>query len=59
MAGSEGLDPSQRARVAELMTTKISTWPPGLIAHVRAAGGSFCVDALADAVAGWVRENPA
>jgi len=52
MANYYNLDSEQQQRFDALMTAKISTWPSELIAHVRATGGPFCGDALADAVAG-------
>jgi len=55
MANYYNLDSEQQQRFDALMTAKISTWPSELIAHVRATGGPFCGDALADAVAGWVK----
>jgi hypothetical protein len=57
MASYDQLNPAQQAEFDRLMTTPTSTWPDALIAHVRGWGGSFCGDALADAVEAWVRGN--
>jgi hypothetical protein len=55
MASYDNLTAEQEAWFDDLMTMPTSQWPPELIAHVRSQPGPFCGDALADAVAGWVR----
>jgi hypothetical protein len=57
MAHYDNLTPAQQARFDALMTQPTNQWPPELITHVRKTGGSFCGDALADAVAGWVKSG--
>jgi len=57
MANYENLTPGQQAKFDALMTQPTNQWPPELIVHVRATGGPFSGDALADAVAGWVRRQ--
>jgi hypothetical protein len=58
MADYDSLTPDQQARFNALMTQPTNQWPPELIQHVRDTPGPFCGDALADAVAGWVRSQP-
>ena len=58
MANYDNLTGSQQAEFDRLMTVPVNTWPEALIQHVRSTGGPFCGDALADAVAGWVRTQP-
>ena len=53
----DNLTGEQQQRFDTLMTQPTNQWPPELIQHVRDTGGSFCGDALADAVAGWVRKQ--
>ena len=55
MANYDNLTPGQQARFDTLMTQPTNQWPPELIGWVRGTGGPFCGDALADAVAGWVK----
>ena len=55
MANYDNLSPAQQADFDRLMTQPTNQWPAGLIGWVRLQGGPFCGDALADAVAGWVR----
>ena len=57
MANYDGLLPDQQARFDQLMTQPTNQWPAELITWVRAQKGPFCGDALADAVAGWVRNQ--
>ncbi len=57
MANYDNLTAAQQAEFDRLMTSATNTWPADLIKHVRATGGPFCGDALADAVAGWVRSQ--
>jgi hypothetical protein len=47
----------QQAEFGRLMSIPTDQWPPELIQHVRDTGGPFSGDALADAVAGWVRRQ--
>ena len=54
-ANYDNLSADQEARLDRLMSQPTNQWPPELIQHVRATGGPFCGDALADAVAGWIR----
>ena len=55
MANYDKLTAAQQADFDRLMTIPTNQWPAALIQHVRDTGGPFCGDALADAVAGWVR----
>ena len=56
-ASYDNLTADQQARFDALMTQPTNQWPPALILHVRNTGGPFCGDALADAVARWVRRQ--
>jgi len=56
MANYDNLTPDQQADFDRLMTQPTNQWPPELVQWVRKQPGSFCGDALADAVAGWVRQ---
>jgi hypothetical protein len=53
-ANYDSLTAAQQPEFDRLMSIPANQWPPELIQHVRATGG-FSGDALADAVAGWVR----
>ena len=55
MANYDNLTEVQQAEFDRLMTVPTNTWPDSLIRHVRSQSGPFCGDALADAVAGWVK----
>jgi hypothetical protein len=56
MANYDNLTPAQQADFDRLMTQPTNQWPPELIQWIRNQGRPFCGDALADAVAGWVRQ---
>ena len=58
MPNYDNLAPDQQAEFDRLMTSPTNQWPEELINHVRSTGGPFCGDALADAVAAWVRSEP-
>ena len=59
MANYDNLTPGQKTRLDALMSQPTNQWPDELVRWVRNTGGSFCGDALADAVAGWIRKAPA
>ena len=58
MANYDNLTPARQAEFDRLMSVPTNTWPEELVKHVRSTGGPFCGDALADAVAGWVKSQP-
>jgi hypothetical protein len=56
-ANYDNLTGEQQQRFDTLMSIPTNQWPAELIRHVRETGGPFSGDALADAVAGWVRRQ--
>jgi len=56
-ANYDSLTAVQQPEFDRLMSIPVNQWPAELVRHVRDTGGSFCGDALADAVAGWVRRQ--
>ena len=54
----DALEKHRPAAMGALMTEPTNQWPAELIQWVRGTPGPFCGDALADAVAGWVRSQP-
>ena len=57
MANYDNLTPDQQADFDRLMTQPTNRWPAELVTWVQSWGGPFSGDALADAVAGWVKQS--
>lgn len=51
------LNEQQIIRHEEIMRTPSEQWPAGLLNYVQSKPGSFSGDALACAIADWIREG--